>query len=477
MSQPLITRPRAVLVTVSLGLVLSNLDLFVVNVALPSIAAELRPADLGELSWILNAYAIVFAALLVPAGRLADRTSRRTGFLLGAAIFVVASGACAAATSVPMLIAFRVLQAIGAAALLPTSLGLVLDAYSPEKRFGAVRIWAAVGSGAVTLAPVVAGPLVDLSWRWVFLINLPVGLYAIVAGWRILPHNKSERGPFPDMVGAALLSMGVAVLTLALIDSGDWGWSSSRIIGLLVVSSLLIIFFFARSARHPSPVFELDLLKSRNFSVGSLSTFLFNAALGAMLLSSVLWVQDIWHWSALQSGLALLPGPALVPIWAVVGGKLIRKVGPGAVVMAGSVAFAAGLAWWAVALRSTPDYVNGMLGGMALTGIGVGLASPTLFGAAASSLAPARFATGSGVINMIRQIGLTVGVAMLVAITGVSAEATEQLTMFRTAWITIAGIALAAGAVGCLLRRPQAPPKTSHPDPADPNRAAPAAKT
>src|SRR5919197_2692688 len=173
-------RPGLVLSVVSLGLVLANIDLFVVNVALPSIAADLRPGDLGELSWTLNAYAIVFAALLVPFGRLADRTSRRTGFLLGVGVFVVASVACAAATNIGLLVGFRVLQAIGAAMLLPTSLGLVLDAYPPERRFGAVRIWAAVGSGAVALAPVVAGPLTDISWRWVFLINVPIGAVALI---------------------------------------------------------------------------------------------------------------------------------------------------------------------------------------------------------------------------------------------------------------------------------------------------------
>lgn len=459
MSQTLTARPRAVLLIVSLGLVLSNLDLFVVNVALPSIAAELRPADLGELSWILNAYAIVFAALLVPAGRLADRTSRRTGYLLGVAIFVVASAACAASTSVPMLIAFRVLQAIGAAMLLPTSLGLVLDAYPPEKRFGAVRIWATVGSGAVTLAPVVAGPLVDLSWRWVFLINLPIGLYAIIAGWRILPRGESERGPFPDVFGAVLLTGGIGALTLALIKSGDWGWSSGRVVGLLAAAVVLVGWFFAQSARHASPVFELDMLKARNFSIGSVATFLFNAALGAMLLSSVLWVQDVWHWSALQSGLALLPGPALVPIWAIVGGKLMRRLGPGLVVVAGAVAFAAGLVWWTAAIQVDADYIGGMLGGMALTGVGVGLASPTLVGAASSSLAPSRFATGSGAINMIRQIGITVGVAVLVAVIGKPVGATEQLGAFRTAWIVIAAVALLSGVAGYLLRRPQAPPK------------------
>jgi MFS family permease len=152
-------RPGLVLSIVSLGLVLANIDLFVVNVALPSVAADLQAGDLGDLSWTLNAYAIVFAALLVPFGRLADRTSRKAGFLLGAGIFVLASVACAAATSIALLVGFRVLQAVGAAMMLPTSLGLVLDAYPPQRRFGAVRIWAAVGSGAVALAPVVAGPL------------------------------------------------------------------------------------------------------------------------------------------------------------------------------------------------------------------------------------------------------------------------------------------------------------------------------
>src|SRR5438067_111178 len=189
MPQRVASRPGVVLTIVSLGLVLSNLDLFVVNVALPSIAHDLHPSDLGDLSWVLNAYAIVFAALLVPAGRLADRTSRKGGFLLGVAIFLIASVACAAATTVPMLIGFRVVQAIGAAMLLPTSLGLVLDAYPPQRRFGAVRIWAAIGSGAVTLAPVVAGPLVDLSWRWVVLINVPIGLVALSGGWRWLASS------------------------------------------------------------------------------------------------------------------------------------------------------------------------------------------------------------------------------------------------------------------------------------------------
>jgi MFS family permease len=254
-------RPGLVLLTVSLGLVLANIDLFVVNVALPSIAADLRPSDLGVFSWTLNAYAIVFAALLVPLGRLADRTGRKAGFLIGVGIFTLASVACAAANSIGMLIGFRVLQAIGAAMMLPTSLGLVLDAYPPERRFSAVRVWAAVGSGAVALAPVVAGPLTDVSWRWDFMINLPIGLFALIFGWFVLPNSPGEGGPVPDLLGAGMLTFAISALTLGLTKGPNWGWSSVSVLGSLAVAVVLTVLFLVRSARHPSPVFEVGLLR------------------------------------------------------------------------------------------------------------------------------------------------------------------------------------------------------------------------
>jgi len=271
----------------------------------------------------------------------------------------------------------------------------------------------------------------------------------------VLASSERERGPVPDATGAVLLTAAIAMLTLALIKSDDWHWSSARVILLLIGSAVLIAAFLAQSARHPSPVFELGMLRSRNFAIGSLATFLFGAALGAMLLSSVLWVQNVWHWSALESGLALLPGPALVPIWSIVGGKLIPRLGPGPVAFAGALAFAGGLAWWAGAIGLHPDYVAGMLGGMALTGIGVGLAMPTLFGAAASALPPQRFATGSGVINMIRQIGLTVGVAVLVAVLGKPSTTAGVLAAFDRAWLVIAAIAVASAVTGYLIQRPR----------------------
>ncbi len=446
-------KPGLILAIVSLGPVLSGLDLFVVNIALPSIATDLHSSDVSELSWILNAYAIVFAALLVLAGRIADRTSRKGGFLFGIAIFVASSAACALSTSVPMLVGFRVVQAIGAAMLVPTSLGLVLAAYPPQRRASAVRIWASVGSVAVAIALVVAGPLVLLSWRWVFIINLPIGLVAMVLGWWLLPDVKGERGPVPDVLGAGLLTVGIAALTLALVQGDSWGWSSGRVVGLVIGAAILVAAFVWRSSRHSSPVLEIGLLRSRSFAVAAVSTLLISAALGGLLLSAVLWVQDVWHWSPLLSGLSIAPGPALVPIWSTIAGKLIPRFGPGPVVVAGAIAFAAGLGWWAIAMSLRPDYVGGMLGGMALTGVGVGLTVPTLFGAAASALPPQRFATGSGAVNMVRQIGLAVGVAVLVAVLGTPNNPAAELAAFRNGWLVVGAISLSCALLGALLRR------------------------
>ena len=176
------TSARQVLVIVCAGVVMASLDLFIVNVALPQIARDLGASNLGELSWVLNGYAIVYASLLVFFGRLADRYRRDRGFLLGVAIFTAASAACAASTSVAMLVAFRLVQAAGAALLTPTSLGLVLASYEPERRSGAVRAWTATGGIAAALGPVIGGLLVAVNWRLVFLVNVPVGIVALIVG-------------------------------------------------------------------------------------------------------------------------------------------------------------------------------------------------------------------------------------------------------------------------------------------------------
>ena len=256
LSQRRTASPNVVLVIVCAGVVLASLDLFIVNVALPSMARSFGETGLGDLSWVLNAYAIVYAALLVLFGRLADRYRRDRGFMVGVAVFVAASAACAAATSLPMLIAFRVLQAAGAALLTPTSLGLILATFPPEGRHSAVRTWTAVGGLAAALGPAVGGILVAASWRWVFLVNLPIGLAALVAGWRLLPQVPGHPIQRPDALSALLITGGVGALTLGLVQGGTWGWGSDRTTGVLGLAALSLALFAARTARHHNPLID-----------------------------------------------------------------------------------------------------------------------------------------------------------------------------------------------------------------------------
>lgn len=443
-----------VLLIVCAGVVLAALDLFIVNVALPQMGRDfhLRGGGSGDLSWVLNGYAIVYAALLVLFGRVAERYRRERGFLLGVTVFVAASAACGAASSLPMLVGFRVLQAAGAALLTPTSLGLILATFPPEHRHGAVRAWTAVGGLAAALGPVVGGLLVAASWRWVFFVNVPVGLLALAVGWRRLPRVAGHPVPAPDVVGALLVTGGVGVLSLGLVKGGTWGWGDARTITALGVSTAALALFAAQSMWHENPLVDRALFRLRPFTGASAVAVLFSAAFGAMLLSRVLWAQDVWHWSPLITGLSIAPGPLMVPVFSfLVAGRLTERLGPGAVIAAGCTIFAAGVAWWALAMGLHPDYVRQLLGGMLLTGIGVGLALPTLMATGASSLPPHAFATGSAVINMLRQIGLAIGVAVLIAVLGTPHSPADALAAYTGASWVIAAIALAGAVVGLVL--------------------------
>jgi EmrB/QacA subfamily drug resistance transporter len=449
---------RGVLVIVCAGVVLASLDLFIVNVALPQIAHDLKATNLSELSWVLNGYAIVYASLLVFFGRLADRYRRDRGFLLGVAIFTAASAACAASSSVGMLIAFRLIQAAGAALLTPTSLGLVLATNEPQHRAGAVRTWTAVGGFSAALGPVIGGFLVAASWRWVFLVNVPIGIAALIIGWRRLPHVPGHETARPDPLGVVLVTAGVALLTFGLVKGSDWGWSSTSIVATLVAAVVLLGLFALHCTVVRNPLINPELFRSRPFTGASVVAVFFSASFGAMLLSIVLWEQGAWGWSALQAGLAIAPGPLVVPFMAfVVAGRLSARYGPGWVMALGGLAFGMGVAWWALAITTEPNYVSGALGGMILTGVGVGLTLPTMMSTASASLPPESFATGSAVINMFRQTGLVLGVAVLVAVLGTShGRGSSALASFQHGWWVTAGISFASIVAALLLvPRPQ----------------------
>jgi len=446
-----------VLVIVCASVVLASLDLFIVNVAMPSMARDLHQPDLSTLSWVLNAYAIVYASLLVLLGRLSEARARQNGFLLGALIFTAASAACGAATSLGMLIAFRVVQATGAALLTPASLSLVLATTAPEKRHGAVRAWTAVGGAAAALGPVVGGLLVAASWRWVFYVNVPIGLLAVTIGWLRLPNVPGHPVKAPDALGATLLTAGVALLSLGLVEGNNWGWGSARVIAALVIAVVLLTFFLAHLLRHHNPLFDPKLFRIRAFSGASAVALIFSTAFGAMLLSIVLWMQNVWGWSALHTGLAFAPGPLMVPLFGfLVTGRLIARFGPGRVIAAGATIYAAGVGWWALRAGLHPNYLGQVLPGTICTGIGVGLTLPTFMATGASALPPEAFATGSGVVNMLRQVGLAVGVSVFVAVVGTPAAGPASLTAFQHGWEVIAAIGLAAALVGIVALRPRA---------------------
>jgi MFS family permease len=352
-----------------------------------------------------------------------------------------------------------VLQAAGAALLTPTSLGLILATFPAERRHSAVRTWTAAGGFAAALGPAVGGILVAASWRWVFLVNLPIGVAALVAGWRLLPDVPGHRIPWPDGLSAVLITAGVGALTLGLVEGGSWGWGSTRTVAVLAAAFVLLTLFALRTARHHNPLIERALFRVRPFTGASAVALLFSIAFGAMLLSRVLWAQDVWHWSALTTGFSIVPGPIMVPLFSfLVAGRLIARFGPGVVIAAGSTIFAAGMAWMALAAGLTPDYVGDVLGGLILTGIGVGLTLPTMMATAAASLPPTSFATGSAVVNMLRQVGLAIGVALLIAVLGSPNSPAQVLAAYQRGWWVTAAIAFAGGIVGLLtlVQRPRA---------------------
>jgi EmrB/QacA subfamily drug resistance transporter len=435
-----------VLAVVSAAVFMSSLDLFIVNIAFPDIRADFAGSTLAELSWILNAYAIVFAALLVPAGRSADRLGRRRSFLAGLAVFTFASALCAAAPSVELLVAARILQAVGAAAVFPTSLALVLPEFPPHERRTAVAVWAAVGGVAAAAGPPVGGLLVQAGWPLVFLVNVPIGIVLLAVAARVLRETREDAGaPRPDLGGALLLTAGIGALVFGIVKAPEWGWASVSTVGVLVAAVALLAGLAFRSVRHPTPVVEPALLRHRQFALANLAGLLFFMAFGAMLLSSVLFLTGVWHESVLRAGLQVAPGPAMAALFAVPAGRLAERWGERVVGALGGLLFAAGGAWWIARVGVEPSYAATFLPGMMVGGAGVGLVIPSLFSAATASLPPERFATGTAVTSMSRQIGVALGIAVLVAVLG-TPTAADAVARFSDGWAVMVGSALAAAA-------------------------------
>src|SRR4051812_34929513 len=439
-------RKWKVLAVVSTAVFMSSLDLFIVNIAFPDIQRDFAGSSLASLSWILNGYAIVFAALLVPFGRSADRLGRKRSFIAGLSLFTLASALSALAPNVELLVAARVLQAVGAAAVFPPPLALVLPEFPPAERRTAVAIWAAVGGVAAAAGPPVGGLLVQAGWQLVFVVNIPIGIALLAIAWRVLAETREHRdAPRPDLGGALLLTAAIGTLVLAIVKAPDWGWGNGRTIGLFAAAVALGALFAWRSANHPTPVVEPELLKRRSFALANAAGLLFFMAFGAMLLSTVLFLTGVWGHSVLRAGLELAPGPAMAALFSVPGSRLAARYGERLVGAAGALLFALGGVWWLTSVGSDPSYAADYLPGMLLGGAGVGFVIPSMFSAATSTLPPERFAPGTAITSMSRQIGVALGVAVLVAVLGTPAPG-EALARFQDGWAVMLVTAIASAA-------------------------------
>jgi EmrB/QacA subfamily drug resistance transporter len=427
---------------VCVGVFMASLDLFIVNIAFPAISKHFDGASLSSLSWILSAYAIVFAALLVPAGRWADAFGRKRVFLMGLGVFVAASAGCALAPSVGALVAARVVQAAGGALMLPTSLGLILPEFAPHERHVAIGAWAATGGVAAASGPPLGGLLVQSDWRLVFLVNVPVGLAGLAFGIRTLSERREAGAERPDVIGAVMLVAAIGALVVAIVKGQEWGWASPGIIALLVASLVLLPALWRRSEHHVAPVVDPAMLRVRSFGLAVGASLVFFGGFGAMLLSGVLFLTGVWHEHVLTAGLMLFPGPAMATAFSVPSARLGARIGyriPGCV---GSLMIVAATVWWITRLGNTPAFLSEYLPAQLVNGAGVGLVIPTLTGAGASSLAPERFATGAAVLTMGRQIGAALGVAVLVAVLGTAGHSASD---FHAAWLITTIGALATG--------------------------------
>ncbi|HEX8803653.1 MAG TPA: MFS transporter, partial [Acidimicrobiales bacterium] len=308
------TNPWVVLGVTSLSVFAVFLDTTILFVAFPDLVRSFPDVSRSSLSWVLNAYTIVFAAALVPAGRLADRVGRRRCFLAAVAVFTVASMLCGIAPDPAVLVAARTLQALGAAMMIPASLALVLQTFPRARVPVAVGVWGAVGAVAGAVGPSLGALIVDSAgWRWAFYLNLPVGLVALVLGLRVLPEGREEDpGRVPDPLGALVLVAGMALLALGLVQADAWGFTSARTLGAVGGGIAVLGLFAWRCTRVAAPVFDLSLLESRNYRWANVATAVFYVGFTAMFFANVQFLVSVWHYSVLRAGLALTPGPLVV---------------------------------------------------------------------------------------------------------------------------------------------------------------------
>jgi EmrB/QacA subfamily drug resistance transporter len=399
---------------VCLAVFMLLLDITVVNVALPNIQKELH-TSFTDLQWVVDAYALTLAATMLNAGSLGDLLGRKRVFLIAIGLFTVASTLCGAAQSPAWLIIARGAQGIGGAGMFAVSLAIITQEFHGRERGTAFGIWGATVGMAVAIGPLVGGALTTyVGWRWIFFVNIPIGVACIAAGLRTLHETRDEERGGVDLPGLVTLTSGLFALVLGLLRGNDWGWSSGRVVGLFAAGAVLLVTFGLVEVRQASPMFDLGLFRVPTFTGAQITAFAISSGMFAQFLYLSIYLESVLGHSAVWAGVRFLPLSLVSFVVAPVAGRLSARV-PVRLLLSGGLALngVALLLMWGIKLSSG---WTTLLAGFLVAGVGIGLVNAPLASTAVSVVEPRRAGMASGINNTFRQIGIATGIAALGAI-------------------------------------------------------------
>jgi EmrB/QacA subfamily drug resistance transporter len=422
-------RKRLTLAACCFSLFMVTLDGTIVNVALPTIQHQLN-ASLSGLQWVLDAYTLVLASLLLSAGAVGDRIGRRRVFHTGLIVFTVASLLCSAAPTLGVLIAFRMIQAVGGAMLIPSTLSIIANTFTDaHERAVAIGIWGAVSGVSIAIGPVLGGILVDaISWRAIFWVNLPIGLVAMLMSVRFIGESRAPVPRRIDGPGQTLAVAFLALVTYALIEGPTYGWGSPTILALFGASALLLLAFLVVESRRQEPLIDLSFFRSPPFTGSSAIAFIAFVGFVGFIFLNTLYLQEVRGYSALLAGLASLPATAAIIFASPIAGVITGRRGPRRPIVTGSCFMAVGTA---VLLATSPTVSIWILFlGYVLIGWGMGLINPPITTAAIAGMPPEQAGVASGITGAARQVGAVFGVALIgsVVTSGFRANLSDRLT-------------------------------------------------
>ncbi|QDQ09673.1 MFS transporter [Streptomyces spectabilis] len=453
-----------VVVTLAAGAIfLSILDATVANLAVTDMHGSFPDASVADLTWVISLYAVVFASFLAPAGRLADVLGRRRLYMVGVGLFTATSLLCAVAPGLPVLLLARALQGLGAAAMVPASLALLLADVAPQRRAAAIGLWSAAASAAAAAGPSLGGILIDsVGWRSVFFINVPLGI-ALLVGIRAVRASVPTVRGLPDVLGTVLLAAGTGLVVLGVTQGPEWNWDDPRVLGSIVGGLVLLALTLVRARRHPRPALQTRLWGNKVFALANLVSLFFGAALYAWLLIGALFLVDVWDYSRISAGLSMSPGAVLSAVVAAQVGRSLSRRSPHLVVLFGSLTWVAAGLWLGLTLSSDAALWSMWIPVGLLAGAGIGAVSTGVSSAAALSVDPADFAGATGLNMAVRQIGGALGIAALAAILSVhastEADRYSHVVFFSCVTATVAGLL----GLGLTQRRGRPRPKAAGP--------------